>query len=97
MISREKILLSTVIVLLLTILWMAIFGEKGLTDYYQLRKELAFIVEENEKVAHENKLFLQEIDRLKNDLDYIESVARKELGFVLKDEVIFQTKTPPLK
>jgi cell division protein FtsB len=97
MISKEKILLSTIIVLLLTILWMAIFGEKGLTDFNHLKKELAIIVEENEKLAHENKLFLQEIDRLKNDLDYIESVARKELGFVLKDEVIFQTKTTPLK
>jgi cell division protein FtsB len=95
--SKEKILLSGVCVILLTILLMAIVGEKGLTDLYRLKEELANIVEKNEKIAHENQLLLHEIERLKNDLSYVESVARKDLGFVSKEEFIFQSRTSPLK
>lgn len=97
MISKEKIVLSGVCVILLTILLMAIFGEKGLTDLYRLKKELANIVEKNERIGRENRLLLHEIDRLKNDLSYVESVARKDLGFISKEEFVFQSRTSPSK
>jgi cell division protein FtsB len=76
---------------------MAVFGKKGLIDLYKLKKVHAEVVETNKEIARENKSFLNEINRLKNDLSYVESVARKDLGFVTKEEIIFQTKTSPLK
>ena len=93
--SKEMFLLAATGAILFTILVMAIFGQKGMADLSGLKKELAAIVKENERIAHENRLFLHEIDRLKNDLQYIESVARKDLGFVSKEEVIFQTRPTP--
>ena len=76
---------------------MGIFGKKGLVDLYKLKKAYAEVVEANKEIARENKSFLNEINRLKNDLSYVESVARKDLGFVTKEEIIFQTKTSPVK
>ena len=76
---------------------MAVFGEKGLLDLYRLKNEHAELSETNKEIARENISLLNEINRLKTDLVYVESVARKDLGFVTKDEIIFQTKTTPVK
>jgi cell division protein FtsB len=94
---KEKVFFSMVFFVLFSIFVMAIFGEKGLVDFYRLKKEHAELIEANKEIARENKSFLNEINRLKNDLVYVESVARKDLGFVSKEEFIFQTKTAPVK
>jgi cell division protein FtsB len=90
---KEKVFYSIIFFVLFSVIVMAVFGEKGLVDLYSLKKEYAEVIETNKKIARENKSFLNEINRLKNDLVYIESVARKDLGFVSKEEIIFQTKT----
>lgn len=94
---KDKIFFSMVFVILFSIFVMAVFGEKGLLDLYRLKKEYAVLSETNKEIARENKSLLNEINRLKTDLVYVESVARKDLGFVTKDEIIFQTKTTPIK
>ncbi len=94
---KEKIFFSMVSFILFSIFVMAIFGEKGLADLYRLKKEHAELIEANQEIARENQSFLNEINRLKNDLVYVESVARKELGFITNEEIIFQTKTTPVK
>jgi cell division protein FtsB len=94
---REKVFFSMVFFILFSIFVMAVFGKKGLVDLYKLKKAHAEVVEANKEIARENKSFLNEINRLKNDLSYVESVARKDLGFVTKEEIIFQTKTSTVK
>jgi cell division protein FtsB len=94
---REKVFFSVVFFILFSIIVMAVFGKKGLIDLYNLKKAYTEVVEANKEIARENKSFLNEISRLKNDLSYVESVARKDLGFVTKEEIIFQTKTSPVK
>jgi cell division protein FtsB len=94
---REKVFFSMVFFILFSIFVMAVFGKKGLVDLYKLNKAYTEVVEANKEIARENKSFLNEINRLKNDLNYVESVARKDLGFVTKEEIIFQTKTSPVK
>jgi cell division protein FtsB len=94
---KGKIFFSMVSFILFSIFVMAIFGEKGLVDLYRLKKEHVELIEANKEIARENQSILNEINRLKNDLVYVESVARKDLGFVSKEEIIFQTKTAPVK
>jgi cell division protein FtsB len=36
-----------------------------------------------------------EIDRLKNDPSYIESVARREFGMIGPDEIVVKPQRPP--
>ena len=90
---KERFFFTIVFLVLFSVFVMALFGENGLVDLYRLKKEHAALIEANKAIARENKSYLDEINRLKTDLSYIESLARKDLGFVSKDEIIFQTKT----
>ena len=78
-------------VALLLAVWL-IFGRHGLLDLYKMQKEnersLAVIKELEEK----NKLLAAEIRRLREDRQYLESVARKELGLVKDNEIIYRFK-----
>ncbi|MFP4039181.1 MAG: FtsB family cell division protein [Desulfosudaceae bacterium] len=79
----------------LGLLWLAgmiLFGRNGYLDYLDLEDRLARIESENQAVAEENARLRRLVSRLKNDPDYIEHVARKELGMVGKDELIYRYK-----
>ncbi len=90
--TREKILLSFAILALFSMLFFVIFGEYGLADFNLLRQERDGLLEKNRKLEQENLSLYREIERLKNDLEYIENVARQELGMIKKDEMIFKFK-----
>ena len=69
-----------------------LFGESGFFDLQQLKAENFRLVERNQSLEQENLLLYREIDRLKNDMKYIENIARHELGMVGKDEVVVKLK-----
>lgn len=68
-----------------------IFGDNGLVDFVLIKGEKDSLVEKNEKLNQENLVMYREIDRLKNDPKFVESVVRQELGVIGIDEVIFKT------
>jgi cell division protein FtsB len=78
-------------VALLLAVWL-IFGRHGLLELNKMQKEnersLALIRELKQK----NKLLAAEIRRLREDRQYLESVARKELGLVKDSEIIYRFK-----
>ena len=82
-------ILAFVAVLLLA--WVSL-GRHGLIDLYKMQKEkeeyLAIIGDLKEK----NRLLAAEIRRLREDPKYFESVARKELGLVKENEIIYRFK-----
>jgi cell division protein FtsB len=90
--TREKILLSFAILALGSMLFFVIFGENGLADLNLLKQERNLLLGKNRELEQKNIALYREIHRLKNDLKYIESVARRELGMIGKDEVIFKLK-----
>ena len=59
------------------------------------KKERDRLVEENKKLARENQAISVEIDRLKHDPLYIESIARQELGMIGEDEIILKPQSLP--
>ncbi len=48
------------------------------------------MVKKSERLNQKNLSISIEIDRLKHDPEYIENVARKELGMIGEDEVILK-------
>jgi cell division protein FtsB len=82
-------ILALVAVLLLA--WVSL-GRHGLIDLYKMQKEkeeyLAIIRDLKEK----NRLLAAEIRRLREDKEYLESVARKELGLIKDNEIIYRFK-----
>jgi len=69
---------------------LTIFGDRGLVRIYKLSKDRDSIKAYNEKIKEENTAMRDEIQRLKTDDKYIEMVARKELGMIGKNEVVYQ-------
>ncbi len=89
---RQKIILVFVVLGLFSMLFLIIGGENGLKDLSALRNQRDGILEKKARIQKENIRLYREIDRLKNDPAYIESVARKELGMIGKNEVILKTR-----
>lgn len=90
---EKKILLFLAILVLFNLILVVIFSDNGLVDLILLRKEKERSAEKNREVIRENLSLYREIERLKHDPEFIESVARKELGVVGKDEVILKPRS----
>ena len=95
MTKRQRILISIVAFLLVSLLFFIIFNEHGLMDLNLLNNEKNALVLRNEQIARENLSLSVEIGRLENDPKYIENVARQELGMIGKDELILKPKKIP--
>ncbi len=92
--DRQKILLSIVILVLFSLLLFIMFSDNGLADLFKLKSEKDRLLQGNIRLKRENLTMYRTIERLKNDPEYIESIARKELGMIQKGEVILKP-TPP--
>jgi cell division protein FtsB len=81
-------LLGTAVLLLMALLFFIVFSERGLAELSQSKKERDRIKVHNQQLTQENLTLGVEIDRLKNDPHYIESVARKEFGMIGQNEIV---------
>ena len=95
MTKTQSIFLSIAILMLAALFFFIIVSEHGLADLIFLKKERSKLVEENERLTRENLSIGIEINRLKHDPEYIENVARKELGMIGEDEVILKPQSQP--
>ena len=94
MTKKQNILLSVSALLLLALFFFIIVSEHGLLDLRSLKEEHSRLIEENLQLTRENQDISIEIDRLKHDPAYIESIARQELGMIGKDEIILKPQGP---
>ena len=84
------LILSLVAVLLFA--WLT-FGRHGLIDLYKMQKEKERCLSIIKDLKEKNMLLADEIIRLRGDPKYLESVARKELGLVKENEIIYRFKS----
>ena len=92
MTSKQQVFLCLAILALSSMLLLILFGDHGVADLILLKSERDALVEKNEKLARENLLVYDKINRLETDLEYIENVARQELGMIGKDEWILKPR-----
>ena len=92
---KKNIMLVLAIMTMCLMLLFIVFGENGLTDLYKLKMEKDNLSKKNDELKKENISSYREIERLKNDPEYVEDVARKELGVIGKDEMIIKVKPKP--
>lgn len=83
---------AVIIFFLLVLLIFSVFGNKGLLGLNMLKKERDVIIKKNNIIQNSNIAMYHEIERLKHDQNYIESVARHKLGLIGKDDVILKVK-----
>ena len=82
-------LLAGVFILALIVSWLA-FGDRGFIYLCKMEKERQEYLGRIEKLEQANQELRDEIDRLQHDTEYIGTTARKELGLLKKNEVIYK-------
>ena len=95
MTKKQGVLLSVAVFFILSLLFFIVFSERGLADLSLMKKERDRLQTQNQQITQENLTLGVEIDRLKNDPRYIESVARKDFGMIGQDEIVVKPQRPP--
>lgn len=85
-----KPIVYTIFLLMLTLLGLIFFSDNGLLELYRLRKEKARIAARNIELSGQNRRLYRIIARLKSDPAYVDYIARKELGMVGTQQIIFK-------
>jgi len=89
----KKVIITLIILIIFTFMVViTIFGQRGLLYLYQLQDKCEEIEQFNNRLQAENKELQEEITLLKKDMKYIESLARKELGLVKENELIYHAE-----
>lgn len=88
----KKIIYGVSSLLFITLFFLIVFGGNGYMDLSRLRQEHDAIAGINTNLEMEIHELYRTIERLKNDPDYIENIARQEFGMVGKDELILKIK-----
>lgn len=72
------------------ILSFTTFGDRGLLRIIHLKQENREIQERLQVLKSENDKLKREIEALRTDSRYLESIARRDFGLVRPNEVIYQ-------
>lgn len=78
------------IVVAITGMSLALFGEKGALRLHQVKQQQASLNRQFQQLKDSNQQLRSEIDSLRNDERYIEQVARSRLSLVREGEMVFQ-------
>ena len=84
-----KFSLFSLLLIALVVAWLG-FGEHGFVHLYRMEKERKVYHERISRLERENRELLEEIDRLRTDKDYIESIGRRDLGLIRDGEIVFR-------
>ncbi|WP_305041568.1 FtsB family cell division protein [Geoalkalibacter sp.] len=82
------------IALVLALLGAALFGDKGVLNTWRMLQHKESLQEKIAELEAENTKLRREVDALRNDGRYLEGVARRDLGMVKEDELVYQFPTP---
>jgi cell division protein FtsB len=67
-----------------------LFGSRGIVDNYRLDRKLLDIRKSNGELVVKTDALKKEILLLRNDMRYIEKVARDELGMVRRNDRVYR-------
>jgi cell division protein FtsB len=67
-----------------------LFGNRGVLDNRRLDQKLSDLRKSNEELAVKNDALKKEVLLLRNDMRYIEKVARDELGMVKANDRVYR-------
>ena len=83
--------IGRILLILIMVMGMVIvFGNRGLRDNYMMRERLLALKKTNQDLLRENQVLYQTTRLLRDDMPYIEAVARNELGMVKKGDLIYR-------
>ena len=87
--QRKQLLYFSLVIVSLSLLWLVFAPGNGLYHLRQQNKHLAALVAEQEILVQQNKEMKQDIERLQNDKEFLEQVAREKHGMLKENEMVF--------
>lgn len=75
--------------------FLIIVGDKGISDLQLMKNERQALIGTHAELKRKNLQLYHEIERLKKDPAYIESIARQELGLIGKKEIVINMSNIP--
>jgi len=85
------------LLIILVVGFFIVFGNRGLMDNQRLKEKLSELRVENARFETANNSLKHEVVLLREDLRYIETVARNELGMMKKGDLLYRIMEPPAK
>ena len=76
-------------------LLVVVFGTNGLLELKHRRATQAELLQANDALTQANVRLSRTIERLRHDPEFVEALARRELGMIRSDELIFQFQSKP--
>ena len=85
----SKTLFIILFIIIFIVVWLG-FGERGFINLYRIEMNRRNCIERIRKLSEENQALMEEIDLLRNNMKYVESVARRELNLIKQDEFLYR-------
>jgi cell division protein FtsB len=87
--GNKNLITICLLVFIVAMLGYAVFGNRGVLRILQAERQQQQLKEQLAVLQQEQQRLRDEIDRLRNDKDYWEQLARKKLGMVREGELIY--------
>lgn len=88
--SKQHFALTAAIVVVCSMFLFIVFGDSGLVDLKVMKTGRDSMIKRNETLYEKNLAMCRTIRRLKTDPVFIDAVARKELGLIGRNEIVFK-------
>ncbi len=95
--GRNNLLTLVLLALILLMAVYAVFGDRGVLRIVQAQRQQHELQRRLEKMEAQQQELRLEIERLNNDRDYWEQLARTRLGMVREGELIYLVPAETLK
>tara|TARA_B100000029_G_scaffold74532_1_gene66391 strand:- start:656 stop:1015 length:360 start_codon:yes stop_codon:yes gene_type:complete len=88
--TQKKFIRGVLFLISITLLIVFVFGDHGLFQLYKLKRERAEIQKHISQLREDRELLITEKNRLENDLEYIEKLAREKYRMAKPGEKVFK-------
>lgn len=87
--GKRNLISIWLLIIILLMLGYAVFGDRGVLRILQAERQQKELESQLADLRQEQQQLREEIERLRNDKDYWEQLARKNLGMVREGELIY--------
>lgn len=88
--TQKRFIRGILFLIATTLLVVFVFGDHGLLQLYKLKRERTEIQNHILKLRQNKEVLIAEKNRLENDLDYIEKLAREKYRMAKPGEQVFK-------
>jgi len=88
--KRKKMFYGATTFIFVYLLFLILFGEMSFPHYLSMRKVYQQMRSEIAQLKSENSILKSQSDALRSSPEQIENLAREELGFAKKGEIIYE-------